>query len=1265
MRPSVALTCLLAITLPARSEQSLPKVPDGFKIEVVLQAPDIEAPTALCVAPNGDVYFAEDPMDMSGPPTKNLDRIWLLKGGDPKRKILIADKMWAVMGLEIVRDKLYVVHAPYVTVFTLDAEGKVKERVDLFTDLGPRVAGLPSFKDHIPSGIRMGMDGWLYVSIGDKGIPKMTRKEEGAGSVHVAEGRWRRSDQGEDISLEGGGVIRFRPDGSGLQVFASGTRNHLDVPLDENDRIFVRDNTDDGDGWNTRFMYLPPGAFMGYPWAFKQHPKEALPMIHDFGGGSPCGGWVYCDDGLPEAYRGRIFHCEWGKGKVLAVKVVPDGGGFKMVDEIKFIDPDGTKYKDFRPYTLRPAADGRGFYVTDWGYSGWLAKVKAGRLLKVTYVKDDVKPQPRGPETDKLDELVKRLGHPAHSERLRAQWALIALGKKAAAPLKKRLKGDFATFTLREDLSPEAKRHALWVLRALDNFSVWTDVAMRAVVDEDAGVRLQAVRVLGSYAPPSDARELGEGIRGTLLRQLQRDSDPQVRLHAARGLEFNQPDDCSELVAQLDEEQDPWVRYAIVRTIKRCDWKAVGKAFFKQASRKEMTPGIDGMLLALTDVYDVDAVAILRRLLAHKDPVVRARTVEVLARAYHDRKPYAGTWWGTQPEKQKPPARVVAWEGTTKVRDSLLEALADRDASVRKAVVAGLLAMKDPATLEPLTKQFADEKDADTRADIVRAVAGLGLNQATDFLSAIARDGKESESPRIEAIFGLERIKTPSSAETIAALVAPAQPVAIQVRALEALGVLKLPAGKQACVNALRSKQLAVRLMAIGATARVAPAEAIEVLTPLLKDKEDAVRVAAVKTFGALKTKAAVAVLLRAVADKATEFDAIEALAQTPDPRALTAYLTGLGSKNAGLRSACRAALSAIREEITPALKELVKRNEIPAALLPELRAIYSTYTPILNWRLIGSFPDDGKIYPPQVEQKFDATYKSGGKHLKWREAKADAKNHGKVDLASRFSPNTDVIAFGYAEIDADSDRAAQFLVGSDDSIVIWLNGKKVHEFQGDRGWAHDQEKVNVKLVKGKNRLLIKCGNHSGPWEFSVAVSSEPSKYDFLQGGAKKFDLEEFRAFARKNAGDADRGSKLFMDVKGLACVKCHAVGGMGGQVGPSLDGIALKYAREDLMTSILEPSKVIAQGYETIVIVTKKGQTLTGVFKGETGDAVRLVDKEGTLHTVAKKDIEEREFSPVSIMPNGLSDGMTLQDFADLLTYLEARREDKTPGKK
>ena len=47
------------------------------------------------------------------------------------------------------------------------------------------------------------------------------------------------------------------------------------------------------------------------------------------------------------------------------------------------------------------------------------------------------------------------------------------------------------------------------------------------------------------------------------------------------------------------------------------------------------------------------------------------------------------------------------------------------------------------------------------------------------------------------------------------------------------------------------------------------------------------------------------------------------------------------------------------------------------------------------------------------------------------------------------------------------------------------------------------------------------------------------------------------------------------------------------------------------------------------------------------------------------KSEIEEKSFSPVSVMPNGLSDGMTLQDFADVIAFLEARKEKKVVNHK
>jgi putative heme-binding domain-containing protein len=979
-------------------------------------------------------------------------------------------------------------------------------------------------------------------------------------------------------------------------------------------------------------------------------------MIHDFGGGSPCGGWVYLDDGVSPTYRGRIFHCEWGQGKVLAVQVAPDGAGFKFVDQLAFLEPGDVK--DFRPFSLRPTADGRGFYVTDWGYSGWLNPTKAGRMWKVTYTGEEAWPAPRGKDTDSIEQLIKALDHPAHSERLRAQRELIARGREVAELLKQR--------SQEGKLSPLSRRHALWVLRETNPSSA-VELALELRKDQDPEVRLEAVRVLGSVSSSMDPeRRIVGRLRDMLFKK---DPDPFVRAAVAAAItgKLARGPGLPQLAA-YETEVDSFVRYALIQSVKRSsDWEPFAKRIQADSFLLWVQSAVNGTCWALSNEYQLASVLILRQFLRHSTPSVRFRSVETLSRLYFERKRYDGGWWGTQPAGQKPPLRIVAWEGTPKVRAAILAALADKDAGVRKAAVNALIAASDPETLEPLFKRFQAENDAAARADLVRAVAGLDTAKAIDFLITILHDEKNAVDLRSEAVAGLERFNRSGVIDALVLLLRPNEPAALQMRALEALGNLKATNAQQPVMGALKSKEPTVRRAAAIALGKLGQSRAVRSLLAVLEDRDNTVKIAALQALSWLSGKLTanekaevITALLPLVQQEAMQFDAINVLTHLPDKRALSAYLTGLASKNAEQRAACRHAIAAVRENVVATLEQLAKRNEIPTAALAELREVYSSHVPILSWRIIGPFPRDGKAYPPEQEQKFDAVYKGAEKDIKWQTVQADAKQHGRVNLEARFQPNQQVIAYAYAEIDSATARYATLLIGSDDTITIWLNGKQVHDFPSDRAWAYNQDKVNVHLERGKNRLLLRCGNSGGPWDYSVAVSAAVDRYAFLKGGVQKFDLEAFRSYARKNKGDPERGRKLFLDVKGLACVKCHALGGQGGQVGPDLAGIGLRYNREDLMTSILEPSKVIAQGYETIVIETKKGVTLTGVFRGESGDAVNLTDAEGKSHRVLNNDIEERTFSAVSTMPNGLSDGMSLQDFADLVAFLEARRKEK-----
>ena len=159
---------MIALLLSLVAQDLPPKGPPDWKVEVVAKYPDIKHPSVVTVAPDGRVFVAEDPMDMGEASHIPVDRILCLH---PDGKVSVfAEKLYAVFGLAYVDGKLYVHHTPRFSVFT-DDNGVGKDRVDLIECTNPHPAGVNGggFNDHIPSNCRLAMDGYLYVSVGDKG----------------------------------------------------------------------------------------------------------------------------------------------------------------------------------------------------------------------------------------------------------------------------------------------------------------------------------------------------------------------------------------------------------------------------------------------------------------------------------------------------------------------------------------------------------------------------------------------------------------------------------------------------------------------------------------------------------------------------------------------------------------------------------------------------------------------------------------------------------------------------------------------------------------------------------------------------------------------------------------------------------------------------------------------------------------------------------------------------------------------------------------
>jgi len=99
----------------------------------------------------------------------------------------------------------------------------------------------------------VGHDGWLYLALGDRGCD-VSRPE------------------GDRLVLNGGGILRCRPDGSDLHVFSTGLRNIYDIALDDELNVFVRDNENDGGTYMIRLCHSFVEADHGYPYLYYEHP---------------------------------------------------------------------------------------------------------------------------------------------------------------------------------------------------------------------------------------------------------------------------------------------------------------------------------------------------------------------------------------------------------------------------------------------------------------------------------------------------------------------------------------------------------------------------------------------------------------------------------------------------------------------------------------------------------------------------------------------------------------------------------------------------------------------------------------------------------------------------------------------------------------------------------------------------------------------------------------------------------------------------------
>ena len=379
------------------------KVADGFEATVFAAPPAVNYPVFVAAAPDGTLYVSSDGNGSLGrdPERGRVIRLRDIDGDGRADETKVFCEVDAPRGLVWDHDRLYLMHPPHLSAFIdVDGDGVADKQEILVSNLAFGYDKRPA--DHTTNGLSIGVDGWLYIAGGDFGFMG-------------AEGT-----DGRKLTHRGGGVIRVRPDGTGLEVYSTGTRNILEVAVSPRMDLFARDNTNDGGGWDVRFHHFTGGDDHGYPRLYKNFADECVAPLADYGGGSGCGA-TYLDEPGFGVWNDSPLTADWGTGAIWRHSVSPQGATF-----VETAAPQPL-VRMTRPTDADVDGNSRLFCASWKGATFKWAGSDVGYVICVKPKGIQDRPMPMFVDLSS-DELALLLDDPSYRRRLAAQRELMRRG---------------------------------------------------------------------------------------------------------------------------------------------------------------------------------------------------------------------------------------------------------------------------------------------------------------------------------------------------------------------------------------------------------------------------------------------------------------------------------------------------------------------------------------------------------------------------------------------------------------------------------------------------------------------------------------------------------------------------------------------------------------------------------------------------------------------------------------------------------------------
>lgn len=784
---------------PQKSLESLKVHPD-FKADLIAAEPLISKPLNIDWDAQGRMWVVESleyPEGREGGGPESMYAMWDRDTNLPKparvnrpgrdrvsmledtngdgvmdSKKVFAEDLDLATSFCFYKDGVIVSQAPEILFLRdADGDGRAEIRQVLYKGLG-------TFDTHsVINNLRWGLDGWIYATHGYSSSRKVTS-----------------ADGSKDFGAIGSGIVRFKPDGSAIEmvsaksgncwgvdmtsdgelIFTQPTSGDLVMHVPVSDRLMAEGGLGREPSWQVMVHLRPVKPLMSWEEIVENQPNDVIGSFT-----AACGCAVYEGGAWPAPWTLGYFTAEPTVHIVHHEALTPDGVTYSAA---KTREEEFSATRDMwtRPIDTRVGPDGQ-LYVIDFYNQAilhndprgpihlWFNQAARpdrdhyfGRIQR--YSHKESKPLPKSDLTS-LDGQLAALSHPNREIRFKAQRLIEEGDIKAAA-------GRLA------DAKGIARLHALWIRAAADVLT--PEELIAAMADPDLALRVTVGRVVGAHPELATAPVIEE-----LAKRLPQEADARVRLQWLAGLPADAALPAETLVALQAKAGERWTRAAIARLARKQPAQVLAAALAAGEAEKQAS-----LAAQLFDAFSDDATILPAMLEAiaksgEKSPEIAVASLASL----RGRKLPAGANLATALAK-------LAGSPTPRIAAAALPLVVAPDAQSVKRILAAA--------------------PGDTQ--VLVSLGTLSLMPAE--LVAALKEGLTRESPQRGAMLDAVLGNASPEATKLSIAVLPSLPATEKARAIEAL--LGRPASAIALSDALNEGALSVQITGTPVLARLA-----------------------------------------------------------------------------------------------------------------------------------------------------------------------------------------------------------------------------------------------------------------------------------------------------------------------------------------------------------------------------------------------------------------------------------------------------------